>query len=630
MLTTFNDTRIESIILTCPIANISFSKDCFDSTSVSRTISTVVWSLDLNRLSVTQNGMRAAPKSPKTRKHSDLREADISSSGGRCSCRDPYRMAAVRVRCIKICVPEMVEFFNSRRMTLAFFIASICGCVRAIDIVTTISRSIADYPVLSTPIVLLHGFEGIQSSNSSLPGRIYAPSNVLDNEQKRHPARIISMWPVQAMRLNESLKMMFIQRGASKSEIERALIEFRESRNDPAVVNILVSDVHGSDIDDFRGKFDITIVGEGMSSDSCFINLAEFRVCEHTFSEGEIVSECGEKENRSRFKCPVLPQRYRIAFLGDWGSMGPGLLATVRQVQARAFDSYIFGGDNIYEIGIANPKDAKLDELYVDNFKDVQVPQWVIEGNHDGFGSYLSQLLYSQYRDFWKAPFYYYNQTVNIRGLRICQVFVDTNQWDMSAQTSFLESVLGSDDCQSSDFIMVSGHHPIFSAGGHGDNEFLKSTLFTNLKRYRVDLYICGHDHINSVHRDSGIAFVVAGSASKKTTNSWYSSKSGASETLHDDMDMYGFASLEFTSSGCEVSIMNSETGKSVFQFSISSRKNERKSQPVRADSVPIQGRRPWTRSAIFSTVLCILVAWIGGVFAMDPIAVWIGIKNIR
>ena len=45
------------------------------------------------------------------------------------------------------------------------------------------------------------------------------------------------------------------------------------------------------------------------------------------------------------------------------------------------------------------------------------------------------------------------------------------------------------------EWTFVVGHHPVFSAGMHGNTKEITSLLKPILEYYNVDFYICGHDH---------------------------------------------------------------------------------------------------------------------------------------
>mmetsp|Transcript_31229 Transcript_31229/g.56862 ORF Transcript_31229/g.56862 Transcript_31229/m.56862 type:complete len:257 (+) Transcript_31229:1-771(+) len=72
---------------------------------------------------------------------------------------------------------------------------------------------------------------------------------------------------------------------------------------------------------------------------------------------------------------------------------------------------------------------------------------------------------------------------------------------------------------QRADWIIVVGHHPIFSAADHGNSKALRETLLPMLRHYGADAYIAGHDHNQQLLlEDGGPTHIVSGAASKLRT----------------------------------------------------------------------------------------------------------------
>ncbi|MFN7926309.1 MAG: metallophosphoesterase, partial [Bryobacteraceae bacterium] len=66
---------------------------------------------------------------------------------------------------------------------------------------------------------------------------------------------------------------------------------------------------------------------------------------------------------------------------------------------------------------------------------------------------------------------------------------------------------------------IVYGHHPIFSSGMHGMEarpRQLAARLLPILKRYKVDLYIAGHDHHMQHIEHDGIQFFISGGGGRE------------------------------------------------------------------------------------------------------------------
>jgi tartrate-resistant acid phosphatase type 5 len=422
--------------------------------------------------------------------------------------------------------------------------------------------------------------------------------------------------PASVLQQGDLFLVMYYSPAATRAALDSSLHIVREAHTR---AKILVSRDDSDFVGDIIYLFDFHIVWDGKRSGvvPCKTFFHDVDWCEIKLNDRGIAMDCMNKDASLTLECEWAPRMYKSVFLGDWGAIGDGLSATSGRVNNHVFDSYIFGGDNIYEIGITSPRDPKINETYLSHFQGVSVPQYVIEGNHDGFGNYLAQLLYTQYRPTgWVAPFYYFEKRVDIRGTKLCFLFIDTNQWALSGQVAFIESVIGSEFCKSADFITVAGHHPVFSAGGHGDDTTLRSSLLPLLSSYGVDLYISGHDHINSVHVDSDVCFVVSGAASKRTTSSWYTSTSHAAETLYSDMELYSYATLEFQGDRLTVSLIDSETGSVLFNHNLISKKQQRVATVnlARADDILVVGQRPWRYASIFILIVSLFLCWTGGI----------------
>ena len=394
-------------------------------------------------------------------------------------------------------------------------------------------------------------------------------------------------------------------------------------------IRILFS-LKDADVSAYRYLFDLHVSdSNSLLQDSCNLNMRSVGSCNHSLAGYSIASSCSS--GGSNLTCnPGRP--VRIAFISDWGYLGDGgLAATSHSVTKRGFDRYVFGGDNVYESGITSPRDTLMDELYVKNFRKVPVPQYVVEGNHDAFGSYLAQLLYSQYQPNWRAEYYYLNHTIASRDVSVCLVLIDTERFKMSGQNAFLHSVLGSYDCQLSDYIVLAGHHPVFSSGGHGDSASLQKNLLPFLIEYKADLYICGHDHTMSVHEDSGVTFVVAGASGKRTTDSLFLSNSKAERTLFFTFNTYGFADLQFGSSSLGLRLVDSTIDKDLYAHNWPSRRPERLEANIFSEARPVSvgGTTPFYSGSTFVLMAFIVLVWFGGVLSIQLHRVISGAKKI-
>lgn len=191
--------------------------------------------------------------------------------------------------------------------------------------------------------------------------------------------------------------------------------------------------------------------------------------------------------------------------------------------------SYIIAlGDNFYDDGVSSATDALWTSLwknvYITNYSDLNVPWYPVLGNHDyGSGQQGVQAQINRYQnhtddDIWTMPATNYSQSFDIPGGgRVTTVFIDTTTLAPSVneccnedggvsqetqerliknQLANIEKMLAASR-NSSDWLLVAGHYPIYSAGDHGDNDELSSYLQPLLVKYKVDAYFSGHDHIS-------------------------------------------------------------------------------------------------------------------------------------
>lgn len=230
----------------------------------------------------------------------------------------------------------------------------------------------------------------------------------------------------------------------------------------------------------------------------------------------------------------------RFVAMGDYGAQ-TRLRDDMAQViwRLRGQIDAVFGlGDNFYEYGVSSVTDP-LWKDWEESFRP-HVPWYVVLGNHDYLGSVRAQVDYTHTQKYWKMPSPFYDSCFFFEGGKrddgVHVFFLDTftlaprhseayslamgmtrRQWsslkmNRREQLVWLDYELGRSRLT---WRVVMGHYPVFSNGSHGDNDELIVCLLPILKRHRVDLYICGHDHniAQTVHQETH--FIVSGTGSK-------------------------------------------------------------------------------------------------------------------
>jgi len=210
--------------------------------------------------------------------------------------------------------------------------------------------------------------------------------------------------------------------------------------------------------------------------------------------------------------------------LSDWGFSGS---SNQQKVATKMSDiSKLVGinfiltcGDNFQIAGV----DSINDPLWKINYESVYlndssllVPWYPALGNHDYLGNPEAQVEYSKTSKYWKMPARYYSfvekaeSTDSVRFIVLdTQGFIqeyqnlpDKNDYETIAQYAWLKNVLST---ANEKWIIVTGHHPVFSASiFHGDTDEMKEFIKPLFDQYKVDFYICGHDHDFEHAREPG------------------------------------------------------------------------------------------------------------------------------
>ena len=79
---------------------------------------------------------------------------------------------------------------------------------------------------------------------------------------------------------------------------------------------------------------------------------------------------------------------------------------------------FVVLGDNFYWDGVKDEYDARFKETFEDVFtaQSLQVPWYVVAGNHDHHRNVSAQIDYSQKSERWNFPNYYYSKIFNVPG----------------------------------------------------------------------------------------------------------------------------------------------------------------------------------------------------------------------
>ena len=178
------------------------------------------------------------------------------------------------------------------------------------------------------------------------------------------------------------------------------------------------------------------------------------------------------------------------------------------------------------------------DPLWMTNYEliyshpELMIDWFPVLGNHEYRGNTQAVIDYTNVSRRWTMPSRYYSKVFSDDGVSVRFVMIDTAplidkyrndsatypdavKQSIKAQLSWLEAELKQ---AKEDWVIVVGHHPIYAQTPKSENERidLQNRLDPILRKYNVDMYLCGHIH-NFQHirkEGSNIDYVVNSSAS--------------------------------------------------------------------------------------------------------------------
>lgn len=247
--------------------------------------------------------------------------------------------------------------------------------------------------------------------------------------------------------------------------------------------------------------------------------------------------------------------RLRFLAIGDWGGQDLAPFYTEEQWEtaqgmARVASAGVVGeeddprqpaasfvlslGDNFYFNGLQEDVDeeTRFQETFekVYHHEELQLPWYIIGGNHDHCGDISKQLKFSEdpntrwsFPDFNHRIVKEFSPNKNSPSVKVEIIMIDTiqlagnacfapesasseeyfaappgpgNDQASTAQAAMtLEWIREALEKSDADYLMVAGHYPIYSACSHGSTPELVENLDPLLKQYGVTAYLSGHEH---------------------------------------------------------------------------------------------------------------------------------------
>jgi len=250
---------------------------------------------------------------------------------------------------------------------------------------------------------------------------------------------------------------------------------------------------------------------------------------------------------------PYSKERTQLIALGDVGTGNIDQLkvseSMVKVCEKSGCDFVLLLGDNFYPSGVNSPNDIQFVKKFEQVYQKLEIPFFVVLGNHDIKQDGLSQVMYSLKNDSWKMPNFEYDfKTTNARFFGIntnCPLTFEILRKKIINKNKVYES-----EIDKAPWSIVFGHHSVYSNGTHGDANLYIRTFWSWFLEEHVDLYLAGHNH-NLAHfqiDNSEIDYVISGAGgahyrSKKERNKLNKSQASNLFTFND----IGFVWLDIT-----------------------------------------------------------------------------------
>ncbi len=208
-----------------------------------------------------------------------------------------------------------------------------------------------------------------------------------------------------------------------------------------------------------------------------------------------------------------------------------------KEADYNKFSFIAVAGDPIHDDGVKSTDDTEWKEKFENIYTApslMNIPWYVVSGNHEYHGSVQAILDYSKVSSRWKAPARYYSieKTLDSKGNKCLFVFIDTaplidkyreeksysdaGKQDMDKQLKWLDSTLVSN---SDRWKVVIGHHPVYADTQKEEKERtdMQKRVGVILENRKADLYICGHIHNFQHIKPAGktVNYVINSSASE-------------------------------------------------------------------------------------------------------------------
>jgi tartrate-resistant acid phosphatase type 5 len=270
---------------------------------------------------------------------------------------------------------------------------------------------------------------------------------------------------------------------------------------------------------------------------------------------------------------PASAQQFSFLGFGDWGVDSPDHQQVADAMAAYSDTHHVSAalslGDNFY-VPVQSADDPAFQRVFerVYDVKRMNFPFYALVGNHDydllnGHVKYEWEMLYAAKNpdSRWKMPALWYRLDLPADHPLITILMLDSNKESISKQGSmtaaqwddqlkWLNQQLAGPRAA---WTICCAHHNLYSNGNKGDNGVLIETWGALFEKYKVDFYLCGHNHSLQHLELPGIStsYVVSGGGGAKRDAMLYDNRGPYSRSIT------GFAAFTIAPQSVTVSLLS-------------------------------------------------------------------------
>ncbi len=280
----------------------------------------------------------------------------------------------------------------------------------------------------------------------------------------------------------------------------------------------------------------------------------------------------------------IVAGEFDFFVVSDWGRNGffnqKEVANAMTKVAETSEPEFIVScGDNFQVKGIASVQDplwmTTFENIY--NHPSLLADWYPVLGNHDYKGNTDAQIQYSKISRRWRMETRYYTLVKKINdSISVRLIFMDTpplvNEYykrpgeypdiikqDTAKEMRWLKNTLAN---AKEDWILIFGHHPVYSASPkHGNTPELISRFKPLFEKYNADIYFCGHDH-DLQHlkpTNSNVDYIVTGAGSEVR-------ETGKNENTKFSASQSGFTLVSLNGKKLTLYFIN-KNGQAIYSF---------------------------------------------------------------